>query len=101
MLASSLIPAAMRKRMLAALLPQDCLMCGAAESPTASAQDHSSLLCDACRADLPWLPRPSRPVCALPTSGAAVCGRCIANPPQFDATRAALAYRYPVEPLMQ
>jgi ComF family protein len=98
---SSLIPAALRKRALAALLPQDCVMCGAAESPTASAQDHSSLLCDACRADLPWLPRPCCPVCALPTAGAAVCGRCIANPPHFDATRAALAYRYPIEPLMQ
>jgi ComF family protein len=99
--ASSLIPAAMRKRALAALLPQDCVMCGAAESQSVPAQDHSSLLCGACHADLPWLPRPCCPVCALPTPGAAVCGRCIANPPHFDATRAALAYRYPIEPLMQ
>ena len=59
------------------------------------------MLCEACHADLPYLPRPGCPVCALPTSGGSLCGRCVASPPRFDATFAALAYRYPIEQLMQ
>jgi ComF family protein len=59
------------------------------------------MLCAGCHTDLPYLPQPGCPVCALPTAGGSLCGRCVANPPQFDATFAALAYRYPIEPLMQ
>jgi ComF family protein len=87
------------QRVLAALLAQDCVLCGAAES--LQPPKHSTLLCTTCRAALPYLPRPGCPVCALPTAGGNVCGRCLAEPPHFDATQATLAYRYPVEALMQ
>jgi predicted amidophosphoribosyltransferase len=97
----SLVPASLRNRLLTALLPQDCVLCGTAESAATQTAGRSSMLCHACRADLPYLPRPCCPACALPTAGGAVCGRCIADPPRFDATLAALAYRYPIEPLMQ
>jgi ComF family protein len=89
----------LRQRVLAALLPQECVLCGAVES--LRIHGHSTLLCDACRGDLPYLSKPGCPVCALPTAGGNVCGRCLADPPHFDATHAALAYEYPVEPLMQ
>jgi ComF family protein len=98
---TSSLSAALRDRVLSTLLSQDCVLCGAAGSQHAPAIRRASMLCDACHADLPYLPRPCCPVCALPTAGGSICGRCIASPPHFDATLAALAYRYPVEPLMQ
>jgi ComF family protein len=94
------LAASIRRRILAAVLPQDCVLCGRAGTYRPHSAGHA-MLCAECHADLPYLPQPGCPVCALPTAGGTLCGRCIANPPQFDATIAALAYRYPVEPLMQ
>lgn len=57
-------------------------------------------LCESCDADLP---RPSTslcPRCALDSPAGAVCGRCLANPPHYDATVAALAYRFPADVLV-
>jgi ComF family protein len=58
------------------------------------------LLCDACRGELPRLPAELCPRCALPTPRAAVCGRCLAEPPQYDATVAVLAYDFPADALV-
>jgi len=59
------------------------------------------LLCEACDADLPRLPGSVCPSCALTSSGGSVCGRCLADPPAFDATYAALVYRFPVDVLIR
>jgi ComF family protein len=96
----ALIPARSKKRLLAALLPQDCVLCGTPESVQSPSPGKSALLCRDCLAGLPYLPVHRCPVCALPTPGSAICGRCLAAPPHFDGTHAALAYRYPFEPLL-
>ena len=70
-----------------------CLLCrGSAER---------ELLCGACNADLPRLEQPLCPRCALPSAAGQLCGRCLAEPPQFDATIAALEYAFPVDVLVQ
>ena len=58
------------------------------------------ILCPACDADLPRLAGTLCPRCALPSPGAAVCGRCLADAPRYDATVAALAYRFPADTLV-
>ena len=58
------------------------------------------LLCGACRADLPGLAAELCPRCALPAPGGAVCGRCLAEPPAYDATTAALVYDFPADALV-
>lgn len=57
-------------------------------------------LCPACREALPWLPSECCPVCAVPSPGGAVCGACLAEPPAFRGSRAALAYEFPVDALV-
>ena len=69
-----------------------CLLCRGAAA--------RSLLCAACNADLPRLEEALCPRCALPSAAAAVCGRCLAHPPRFDGTVAALAYRFPADVLV-
>ena len=59
------------------------------------------VLCAACDADLPRLPIPRCPSCALASSSGAVCGRCLAAPPAYDGTIAALAYEFPADVLVQ
>jgi ComF family protein len=59
------------------------------------------LLCAACRAELPLLARELCPRCALPSPEGALCGRCLADPPAYDATIAALAYDFPADALVQ
>ena len=66
----------------------------------ASRSSREGLLCEACDADLPRLSAPACPRCALGSPGEAVCGRCLADPPAYDATYAALAYRFPVDVLI-
>lgn len=58
------------------------------------------LLCAACRDELPRLAGELCPRCALPTPRAAVCGRCLAEPPHYDATVAVLAYDFPADALV-
>jgi ComF family protein len=60
-----------------------------------------AVLCDACDADLPRLTEPACPRCALASPGGAVCGRCLTQPPAYDATQAALAYAFPADVLIQ
>ena len=76
-----------------ALLPQDCLLCGAGSG--------SELLCHACRQDLPKLADPGCPVCAEASPGGAVCGACLKSAPRFDGTLAPFAYAFPVDKLVQ
>lgn len=80
------------RRAVAALLLQDCLLCGEAAG--------DALLCSGCVASLPRLPV-ACPVCALPTPGGAVCGACLGKTPHFDATVAVFAYAFPVDKLVQ
>ena len=58
------------------------------------------LICADCDADLPRLDFPLCPRCALASPGGAVCGRCLATSPHYDATRAALAYDFPADALV-
>ena len=60
----------------------------------------TELLCARCDADLPRLGAGLCPRCALDSPAGAVCGRCLAQPPHYDATRAALAYRFPADALV-
>ncbi|MDH5285913.1 MAG: double zinc ribbon domain-containing protein [Betaproteobacteria bacterium] len=81
--------------MLAALvrvLPASCTLCGDAAD--------ASLLCAPCMNALPPLP-PACPVCALPSPGAAVCGRCLRQPPRVAATLAPCVYAFPLDRLVQ
>lgn len=59
------------------------------------------ILCARCDADLPRLGGGLCARCALASPAGAVCGRCLARPPRFDATIAALAYRFPADVLVQ
>jgi ComF family protein len=59
------------------------------------------LLCAACDADLPRLGGALCPRCAVPSTAGAICGRCLSHPPRFDATVAALEYRFPADVLVQ
>src|SRR5690606_35039759 len=83
------------RNFLGRLFSGSCYLCrGAAASPV------SSLLCAACDADLPRLAPPRCPRCALESPRGEVCGRCLAQPPRYDATYAALAYEFPADALV-
>ena len=48
-----------------------------------------ALLCESCTAELPRLTGERCPRCALPSPQGALCGRCLSDPPEYDATIAA------------
>ncbi|HEX9396372.1 MAG TPA: ComF family protein [Burkholderiales bacterium] len=77
--------------MLSSLFGGSCFLCRGA------ARD---LLCDACRDELPRLAGPACPRCALGSPRGEPCGRCLAEPPPYDATVAALAYAFPADVLI-
>ncbi|MFC5301494.1 ComF family protein [Azospira restricta] len=85
--------AAIGRRVVDALLPQDCLLCCA---PAGGA-----LLCSDCHGELPPLPASRCPRCAQPAPGGEVCGRCQRHPPHFDALLALHPYAFPVDRLIQ
>ena len=79
------------RNFLARWFSGNCFLCrGAAEG----------VLCPACDADLPRLAGPRCPRCALDSPRGELCGRCLAEPPQYDATVAALAYEFPADALV-
>lgn len=80
-------------RLLGALLPQDCLLCGSASG--------DGLLCPACESELPGLPAATCPVCAEASPDGTVCGACLKSPPHHDATLAAFRYAFPVDKIVQ
>ncbi len=59
-----------------------------------------ALLCAACDADLPRISDGLCPRCGLDSHGGETCGRCLADPPPYDATFAALRYRFPADVLV-
>lgn len=82
----------MREKLASILFGGRCFLCrGAAQG----------VLCADCEAELPWLPAAVCPRCALASPSGALCGRCIAQPPHYDATVAALWYRFPADTLVQ
>ena len=82
----------MRWNIASVLFGGSCFLCrGAARE----------LLCGACDADLPRLARPLCPRCALESPHGELCGRCLSQAPAYDATRAALAYEFPADALVQ
>jgi ComF family protein len=82
----------MLKAIAARLFGGSCFLCrGAARE----------VLCEPCDADLPRLDAALCPRCALASPAGAVCGRCLTRPPPYDATTAALAYRFPADVLVQ
>jgi len=82
----------MREKLASILFGGSCFLCrGAARE----------VLCAECVAELPWLPAAVCPRCALASPSGAQCGRCLAQPPHYDATVAALGYRFPADVLVQ
>jgi len=73
-------------------IAQDCRLCG---------QASMRAICAGCDSDLARVSASRCRVCALPLPAAMVCGRCLANPPSFDATCAALHYEFPATRLIQ
>src|SRR4051812_6975346 len=61
----------------------------------------TGVLCTPCSGDLPYLARPRCPQCALPTLHGAVCGRCLADRPSYDATVSVFSYSFPADVLVQ
>jgi ComF family protein len=83
------------KKLSSLLFGGSCFLCRGVSQAT---------LCPACDADLPRLAPHSEmrlcPRCALASPGGALCGRCLAAPPAYDATVAALAYAFPADTLV-
>lgn len=75
------------------LLPQSCLLCGAASGETA--------ICADCDADLPRLTAQRCALCAIPLPGSGTCGACLTRAPHFDGVIAAYTYAFPVDALIQ
>jgi len=76
---------------LAFALPQRCALC--------MRMCGDACLCDLC-ADAIAPAAPACPRCALPSPAGAVCGRCLAHPPAFDAALAAGLYAFPLDRLV-
>ncbi|WP_306463974.1 ComF family protein [Nitrosospira sp. NpAV] len=80
-----------RLNIIQTLFGQHCLLCGIPSNGD---------LCASCHDSLPHLPFHHCRVCALPVTGSGICGSCLANPPAFDCTIAALSYAFPVDALV-
>ena len=81
----------MRANLARVLFGGTCFLCRGSARAT---------LCAECDADLPRLGGSLCPRCALASPGGAVCGRCLAEAPRYDATVAALTYRFPADALV-
>ena len=84
--------ASLGRRTASLLFGGSCFLCrGAAQG----------ILCEPCDSDLPRLGPEHCPRCALASPAGALCGRCLSQPPAYDATVAALAYGFPADVLVQ
>ena len=70
---------------------KNCLLCG-----ISSEED----LCHPCRNSLPQLPLNHCRICLLPLMTTGICGSCLANPPAYTQSIAALHYTFPVDALI-
>lgn len=88
------MPAAKVDRLLAALFPRRCMLCGQLAGALSC--------CSACCRDLPWITSPcSRCGDVLPADYRdSVCGRCSVLAPTLDRIISALVYEYPVDRLV-
>jgi len=79
--------------LLRALLPSACTLCGGAAA---------GALCAPCRTQFFGRAAPRCVQCAnlLPDDAAELCGRCLAQPPAFDATVVAADYAAPLDQLV-
>lgn len=77
------------RKILNAVLPASCLLCGA--------DSQGSLLCPPCTSDLPLLPKSLCPICALPTTHGERCGACLRETPHFDRSIALFCYDFPAD----
>jgi len=73
------------------ILPIPCRLCGA------HCQRHA--LCDDCIKDLPLL-GPTCPRCAMPTTHAQLCGKCLNHPPEQDLSFSLFRYHNPIDRLI-
>lgn len=73
------------------MMPTPCLLCG-----TSSAH---SCLCHDCIQNLPKL-GPSCPRCASPVDYITLCGQCLNNPPEQDASVSLFPYQTPIDHLI-
>ena len=74
------------------LLPQACVLCGAASG--------TKLICTECNEGLPRLARSGCAVCAVPLASGKVCGACLDSPPRYARVTAPFTYRFPVNALI-
>jgi ComF family protein len=81
-----------RLNIVQTMLMKNCLLCG-----VKSRTD----FCNPCLNSLPHLTYDGCMVCALPVKGSRICGACLANPPAFDRSVAALEYTFPIDALLQ
>jgi ComF family protein len=104
-----------------AIFGQNCVICGAKNNAKSSTKNsrksnaENSLnhpreendalgtsihaACRACLESLPWHSTQSCPQCGLNSDGN-ICGSCLNNPPDFDATKAVFLYAYPIDAMM-
>ncbi|ODT70681.1 MAG: phosphoribosyltransferase [Nitrosomonadales bacterium SCN 54-20] len=80
-----------RLKIVQSLFGRNCLLCG-----SAATED----LCAPCRDSLPHISGHHCPVCALPMEETHICGACLAHPPAFDRTLAAVNYAFPIDALL-
>jgi ComF family protein len=73
------------------LLPNSCCLCGG---------NARAVVCEACHAQhvAPRRCRCAR--CANPVDGEGLCGKCLSDPPSFDATWTAVDYATPIDQLV-
>jgi ComF family protein len=90
------IQPAFLSRIVDALLPHSCVLCGLH-------LDKGSV-CGECRSELPWIDR-ACPSCAAPVPAevpdAVPCADCQRRPPPFRCVIAPLHYRFPVDALIK
>lgn len=85
------------RRLTHSVFGGSCFLCRGAVRTV----QEEGLLCASCTAELPRTGTHTCPRCALPSPVGALCGGCLATAPHFDATLAALEYRFPTDVLVQ
>ena len=76
------------------LFQQNCMLC--------TANDGGELaICADCLHDLPWFSGGHCPQCGRVSLQNQICGTCLKNPPNFDATTAIFHYTFPVDAMLK